>query len=63
VLEHHVATERDKLSFADVRRVGMDETSARKGQDYVTTFMDLDARRVLFATEVTAQRLPRSRRT
>jgi hypothetical protein len=41
----------------------MDETSARKGQDYVTTFMDLDARRVLFATEVTAQRLPRSRRT
>jgi len=51
VLEHHVATERDKLSFADVRRVGMDETSARKGQDYVTTFMDLDARRVPFATE------------
>src|SRR5664279_2978512 len=51
VLEHHVAVQREKLSFADVRRVGMDETSARKGQDYVTTFMDLDARRVLFATE------------
>ena len=50
-LEHHMATERGKLSFADVRRVGMDETSARKGQDYVTTFMDLDARRVPFATE------------
>jgi transposase len=46
-----VAVQREKLSFADVRRVGMDETSARKGQDYVTTFMDLDARRVLFATE------------
>ena len=51
VLEHHVAVQREKLSFADVRRVGMDETSARKWQDYVTTFMDLDARRVLFATE------------
>src|SRR5664280_393811 len=51
VLEYHVAVQREKLSFADVRRVGMDETSARKGQDYVTTFMDLDARRVLFATE------------
>src|SRR5665811_2211984 len=50
VLEYHVAVQREKLSFADVRRVGMDETSARKGQDYVTTFMDLDARRVLFAT-------------
>ena len=44
VLEHHVAVQREKLSFAVVRRVGMDETSARKGQDYVTTFMDLDAR-------------------
>jgi transposase len=51
VLEHHVAVQREKLSFADVRRVGMDETSARTGQEYVTTFMDLDARRVLFATE------------
>src|SRR5664279_1316743 len=51
VLEYHVAVQREKLSFADVRRVGMDETSARKGQDYVSTFMDLDARRVLFAAE------------
>jgi transposase len=29
----------------------MDETSARKGQDYISIFADLDARRVVFATE------------
>jgi transposase len=29
----------------------MDETSARKGQDYISLFADLDAGRVLFATE------------
>lgn len=51
VLEHYVGTARAELDFSEVTRVGMDETSARKGQDYVTTFMDLDARRVMFATE------------
>ena len=34
-----------------MRRVGMDETSAAKGQDYVSIFADLDTRRVIFATE------------
>jgi transposase len=31
--------------------VGVDETSARRGQDYISIFADLDARRVVFATE------------
>jgi len=51
VLEHHVTVQRARLDFADVSTVGMDETSAAKGQDYVTVFMDLVARFVLFATE------------
>ncbi len=51
VLEHHVDTQREKLDFGDVHTVGMDETSAAKGQDYVSVFMDLVTRRVLFATE------------
>ena len=42
---------RDQLDCSQVRRVGMDETSARKGQDYISIFADLDARRVIFATE------------
>lgn len=51
VLEHHVYAARDQLDCTGVRRVGMDETSARKGQDYISIFADMDARRVIFATE------------
>jgi transposase len=51
VLEHHVQAQRARLDFAEVAKVGMDETSAARGQDYVTVFMDLVARFVLFATE------------
>ncbi|PZS23675.1 MAG: ISL3 family transposase [Pseudonocardiales bacterium] len=51
VVEHHVHAARDQLDCSGVRRVGMDETSARKGQDYISIFADIDARRVVFATE------------
>ncbi len=51
VLEHHVHAARDQQDYSGVRAVGMDETSARKGQDYVSLFADLAAGRVLFATE------------
>ncbi|MGH3791219.1 MAG: ISL3 family transposase [Pseudonocardiaceae bacterium] len=50
VVEHHVNAARDQLDCTGVTRVGMDETSARKGQDYISIVADLDARRVLFAT-------------
>jgi transposase len=50
-VEHHVDAARAREDFSAVRRVGMDETSARKGQDYISVFADLDAGRVLFATE------------
>jgi transposase len=33
-----------------VTKVGCDETSARRGHDYVSLFMDLEIRRVMFAT-------------
>jgi transposase len=51
VVEHHVHAARDQLDCSGVRRVGVDETSARKGQDYISIFADLDAGRVVFATE------------
>ncbi len=51
VVEHHVNAARDQLEGTGVTRVGMDETSTRTGQDYIGIFADLDARRVLFATE------------
>ncbi|MCW8205161.1 ISL3 family transposase, partial [Verminephrobacter aporrectodeae] len=37
--------------FTDVRTVGIDETSVRRGQNYITVVHDLDAKRLLFATE------------
>ncbi len=51
VVEHHVLAARDQLDCSGVCRVGMDETSAAKGQDYISIFADLEARRVVFATE------------
>ena len=51
VLEHHVHAARDRQDFSTVGKVGMDETSARKGQDYVSIFADMELGRVLFATE------------
>jgi transposase len=51
VVEHHVHAARDQVDCSGVRRVGMDETSAAKGQDYISIFADLDARKVIFATE------------
>lgn len=51
VIEHHVNKARAGMDFSDVSDIGMDETSARRGQDYVSIFMDLKERRVMFATE------------
>jgi transposase len=51
VLEHHVGAARDREDFSAVTKVGMDETSARKGQDYVSIFADMMRARVLFATD------------
>jgi len=50
VIEHHVHAARAKLDFSGVTKVGCDETSARRGHDYVSLFMDLELRRVMFAT-------------
>jgi transposase len=50
VVDHYVTRERAKLDFSTVERVGVDETAAARGQDYVSVFMDPDSRSVLFAT-------------
>ena len=52
VLEHYVQEARAGLDFSQVKAVGIDETSARRGHDYVSLFLDLGGPpRVLFATE------------
>lgn len=38
-------------TFESTEKIGVDETSTRKGHNYVTVFADLDNGKVLFATE------------
>lgn len=51
VLDFHVDAARAREDYAEVRRISADERSARKGQRFLTLFCDLDARRLLFATQ------------
>lgn len=51
VLDYYVTQARKKLDLKAVKVVGIDETASRRGYNYVTLFADLDARRVIFATE------------
>lgn len=51
VLHHHIDEARAEVDMSKVTRIGMDETSARRHHDYITLFMDMDLRRLLFATE------------
>ena len=50
-IEIYVAQARALEDFAGVQIVGIDETSLRRGQNYITVVHDLDAKRLLFATE------------
>jgi len=51
VINAYVETARAREDFSDVKRIGVDETSVRKGHDYVSIFFDLDKKKLLFGTE------------
>lgn len=51
ILHHYVDESREKADYSDIRNVGMDETSRKRGHNYVSLFVDLDTPKVLFATE------------
>lgn len=51
LVDHHVEEARQRVDMSEVKAVAVDETAARRGQDYVSLFMDLDRRRLLFGTE------------
>ena len=50
-IEYYVNQARALDDMSTVRTVGIDETSLRKGQNYITVVHDLDAKRLLFACE------------
>lgn len=51
LVTHHVDEARTRADFSGARYVGMDETSCRRGHDYITLFADLERSRLLYATE------------
>jgi len=51
VLRHYVDEARARKDYSEVRAVGMDETSKARGHQYVTVFMDLGEREIMFVTD------------
>ena len=51
VINAYVEMARAREDFSDVKRIGIDETSVKKGHDYVSFFFDLDKKKLLFGTE------------
>ncbi len=50
VFNYWISIAHEDDTIEDITKVGFDETSARKGHHYITTMVDLEQRRVLFAT-------------
>lgn len=50
ILNHYVEKGRKKADFSVVRKFGVDETASKRGHNYVSLFVDLETRKILFAT-------------
>ena len=51
IVQHYVEKAVARMDLADLRRVAIDETAARRGHNYITLFVDIDARKVVYITE------------
>lgn len=51
MMKAYVTTYRETEALSSVAVVGVDETSARKGHDYVSLFVDIEEKRTIFVTE------------
>ncbi|QZT34570.1 ISL3 family transposase [Caldalkalibacillus thermarum TA2.A1] len=51
IFHYYVHRAMQELDLSTVRRIAIDETSVRRGHDYITLFVDVDTKKVLFATE------------
>ena len=50
-IHHHVKEAREQADHSDVKKVGVDETSSKRGHNYVSIFVDLEKSKTVFATE------------
>ena len=51
VLEHYISKAVDALDLSRVTQIAADETSARRGHDYISLFVDIARRKVVFVTD------------
>ncbi len=51
IVFHYVEAAVARMDLADVSRVAIDETAAKRGQDYITLVVDIDGRRVVFVAD------------
>ncbi len=51
LLELYVDAARFDKDYSDLHTIGMDETSAAKGHDYITLFVDLEEKKTVFVTD------------
>ena len=50
VIDHYTAKARESVDMSKIHAIGVDVTSSRRGHDYISLFVDLEAKRLLFAT-------------
>jgi transposase len=50
IVRGHVRRAYAEKAFHDAGKIGIDETSSRKGHNYITVFADMDSGEVMFAT-------------
>ncbi len=51
ILISYTEQARAQSDYSEVSQIGVDETAARRGHDYVTTFVDLEEKKTIFVTE------------
>ena len=56
LLEKYVEKTLASNDYSDIKIVGMDETSKRKGHDYITLFVDLQKKQTVFIAEGNSQK-------
>ena len=50
VIRHYVDEAMENQDFSKVTQIGVDETSSKKGHNYISVFVDMDTSKVLYAT-------------
>ena len=51
VVQHYVEAALARLDLATLRRICIDETAAKRGHNYISLFVDIDARKVVYIAD------------